>query len=123
MVRDLWKYVGGFVLCIVVHAVVSGLRSEHHHPESMLYALIMIVFYGAWGLYVFPLFAFHISAKYLETYDYGSYVVLSTLVWVLYGLLIDLLVGSSESTVSYLFIGLAYGFYYRIKLFDETDTQ
>lgn len=123
MGRDLLRYIGGFSLCILVNAVVIGLSSDDHHPESIWYALVVIVLYGAWGLYILPLLIFHVVAKYLKTYDYSSYIVLSILVWGLFGLFLNLLFGSSDVILSYLFIGLAYGFYYRIKLFDEAKAQ
>lgn len=139
MNRALLKYVGGFLLCILMNAVVNGLASDvyqirenplTHIPlptyqvylNSILYSLVFIVLYGAWGLYVLPLLIFHISARYLESYDYSPFIVLSTITWSVCGLAISVVSSSSSVVLAYSFVGAAYGLYYRIWLLDQVGT-
>ena len=140
MDHSILRYIGGFLLCMVVIAIVSGLFAPGNHVmdntqayivsptykaylNSIWYAFMMIILSGGWGLYILPLLTFHVSAKYMKTYNYGAYIVLSTIVWVLYGLIVSLLINTSGLVLSYLSIGIFYGFYYRNRLFDEATTQ
>lgn len=140
MSRNLLKYLGGFLLCVVVNAIVNGLGSDfgvfNVHPQthiplpayqtslmSIWYSLVVIMLYWAWSLYVLPLLIFHVSARYLETYDYSSYIVLSTLIWFSCGLVMGMITGSTTLVLSYSIIGAVYGLYYRRWLFDQAETE
>jgi hypothetical protein len=140
MSRSILKYVGGFLLCILANAVVDGLASElgvfkvnpqTHIPlptsqtplMSIWYCLVVIILYGAWSLYVPVLLIFHVSAKYLKSCDYGSFIVLSTLIWSFCGLIFGLIPKFSSLVLSYSVVGAAYGYYYRAWLFDQPETE